>query len=152
MFRSSLVLIGFLTFSSLGFAADVYVGERISKEIILKHFVGPSWEKEFRGSSEDIGVFFQGTHAIAIASLQKSDNLKTERVQKLFRLRFSGHGDSPPSPLRRDRSFENARTPPLSNGTWMTEKQSPDSDHSPNCIFDWKIVKAVISGENMSLF
>ena len=38
------------------------------------------------------------------------------------------------------------------NGTWMTEKQSPDSDSASECLFDWKIDKAVISGENMSLF
>ena len=34
----------------------------------------------------------------------------------------------------------------------MTEKQSPDSDSASECLFDWKIDKAVISGENMSLF
>ena len=33
----------------------------------------------------------------------------------------------------------------------MTEKQSPDSDNAHECLFDWKIDKAVISGENMSL-
>ena len=38
------------------------------------------------------------------------------------------------------------------NGTWVTAKQSPDSDSASECVFDWKIDKAVISGVNMSLF
>ena len=38
------------------------------------------------------------------------------------------------------------------NGTWMTEKQLPDSDNAQECLWDWKIDKAVISGEKMSLF
>ena len=59
LFRSSLVLIGFLAFSSLGFAADVYAGERVSKEMVLKHFVGPTWEGEFKGSGPDIELKYK---------------------------------------------------------------------------------------------
>jgi len=38
------------------------------------------------------------------------------------------------------------------NGTWITEKQETDSDNASECLFNWKIDKAVISGNNISLF
>ena len=59
LFRSSLVLIGFLAFSSLGFAADVYAGERVSKEMVLKHFVGPTWLGEFTRNGRDIKLKYK---------------------------------------------------------------------------------------------
>ena len=38
---------------------SVYVGERISKEMVLKHFVGPTWEGEFKGSGDDIELKYE---------------------------------------------------------------------------------------------
>jgi len=65
LIKSSLVLIG-VAFSSFGLAADVYAGERISKEMILKHFVGPTWLGEFRRSGNEIKLEYEKGGKLAI--------------------------------------------------------------------------------------
>ena len=65
LIKSSLVLIG-VAFSSFGLAADVYAGERISKEMILKHFVGPTWLGEFKRSAHEIELEYEKGGKLAI--------------------------------------------------------------------------------------